>query len=86
MRPRLVFTHKAWFGWCPVYLADPHTEAPSITPRWPWANALLRGWAAACDVVEAAMRRRDPNAMLKIRMWHVREMRRPVVIERDPDA
>jgi hypothetical protein len=27
------FTHKGWFGICPVYLADLETDCPNLTPR-----------------------------------------------------
>jgi hypothetical protein len=27
------FTHKGWFGVCPVYIRDLETDAPGITPR-----------------------------------------------------
>lgn len=27
------FTHKGWFGLCPVYFADLESEAPHVHPR-----------------------------------------------------
>lgn len=28
-----LFTHKGWFGLCPVYAADLGTDCPHLTPR-----------------------------------------------------
>lgn len=38
------FTHKGWFGICPVYLADLESDAPLIDPRH-WVLAPLM-WAS----------------------------------------
>lgn len=27
------FTHKGWFGICPIYIADIETDCPALTPR-----------------------------------------------------
>jgi hypothetical protein len=36
------FTHKGWFGVCPVYLGDLDTEIPSVTPRYDsWVFTFL---------------------------------------------
>lgn len=29
----VTFTHKGWFGICPVYFAEPYSQAPYIEPR-----------------------------------------------------
>ena len=34
------FTHKGWFGICPVYLGDLDREPVQIAPRW-WAVVPL---------------------------------------------
>ena len=34
------FTHKGWFGVCPVYLAEIETDAPLVEPRH-WVFAPL---------------------------------------------
>jgi hypothetical protein len=35
------FTHKGWFAFCPVILANPWSECPTVAPRWPALNFLL---------------------------------------------
>ena len=27
------FTHKGWFGVCPVHIADPDSKEPTVAPR-----------------------------------------------------
>jgi hypothetical protein len=40
------WTHKGWFGFCPVYLADDGDGGLMLTPRRWWFNPLyyLSGW------------------------------------------
>lgn len=33
MTPPVTFTHKGWFGLCPVYIGDINTEGPCLDPR-----------------------------------------------------
>lgn len=33
MKHTQLFTHTAWFGVCPVYVADLDTDCPHMTPR-----------------------------------------------------
>jgi hypothetical protein len=35
------YTHKGWFGICPVYIANPYHECPTLTPRAWWAAPLM---------------------------------------------
>lgn len=35
------FTHKGWFGLCPVYIAETYTECPHLEPRYPFTEWLL---------------------------------------------
>lgn len=36
------FTHKGWFGICPVYVGDLETDCPNVTPRWEnWVTTAL---------------------------------------------
>jgi hypothetical protein len=37
----LTFTHKGWFGICPVYFKDLESEAPFVVPRHPILAPLL---------------------------------------------
>lgn len=36
---KIAFTHKGWFGLCPIYMKDIDTDCPMIEPRIP-----LTGW------------------------------------------
>lgn len=35
------FTHRGWFGICPVYLANLHSDAPMVHERRPWMLPLM---------------------------------------------
>ena len=35
------FTHKGWFGLCPVYMADVETESCRLEPRIPFTGWLI---------------------------------------------
>lgn len=36
---KIQFTHKGWFGLCPIYLANVDSDAPYIEPRF-----MLTSW------------------------------------------
>jgi hypothetical protein len=36
------YTHRGWFGFCPIYLRDTYTNNPSITPRRAWLMPVLK--------------------------------------------
>lgn len=38
---KATYTHKGWFGICPVYLAKIETDAPVVEPRWRFLGCLL---------------------------------------------
>lgn len=40
MKPTL-FTHKGWFGFCPIYLADTYSEGPTVVERRPLFIPLM---------------------------------------------
>jgi len=40
MKITVIYTHKGWFGLCPVYFANLQSEAPTIDPRH-WALGWL---------------------------------------------
>ena len=29
----MIYTHKGWFGFCPVYLAEPQSSCPDVVER-----------------------------------------------------
>lgn len=35
------YSHKGWFGFCPVYVNAPYSGCPSVCPRWPWLMPLM---------------------------------------------
>lgn len=37
----ITYTHKGWFGLCPVYISEPHSVEPGIEPRYPCTDWLL---------------------------------------------
>lgn len=62
MDEQIHFTHKGWFGICPVYFADTYSDAPVVDPRhWSLAPLFwLSEWlfTLAFIVIEMA----DPDA------------------------
>ena len=37
----MYYTHYGWFGFCPVYIADPWGRCPNVTYRHPILKPLL---------------------------------------------
>lgn len=38
----MTYTHKGWFGICPVYFSRPESDAPGIDPRhWAFIPLML---------------------------------------------
>jgi hypothetical protein len=35
------YTHKGWFGFCPVYLRNTFTSNPGVMPRYRWLTPVL---------------------------------------------
>lgn len=35
------YTHKGWFGICPIYLRNPDSDCPTVAPRWNWVVPLF---------------------------------------------
>lgn len=36
-----VWTHNGWFGFCPVKIAEPYSDAPTLAARWWWLGWLF---------------------------------------------
>lgn len=36
------YTHYGWFGFCPVYLANPFSHCPDVVARKAWLHWLLK--------------------------------------------
>lgn len=37
----ITFTHKGWFGVCPVYIANLDSDMPALAARHPWLEPLM---------------------------------------------
>lgn len=38
---KIEFTHKGWFGLCPVYMSKPFSGCPEIEPIYPFTDWLM---------------------------------------------
>jgi len=36
------YSHKGWFGFCPIYVNNPYSNCPDVCPRRPWLMPLMR--------------------------------------------
>ena len=36
------YSHRGWFGFCPIYVNNPHGKCPDVCPRHPWLMPLMR--------------------------------------------
>ena len=36
------YSHRGWFGFCPVYVDKPFSGSPTVCPRHPWLMPLMR--------------------------------------------
>jgi hypothetical protein len=67
-----LFTHKGWFGICPVYIGDLDTDAPRLTPRLDNAfGEFLFGVShgahkLAFTVIDALCPKCDPGFLLLV--------------------
>jgi hypothetical protein len=50
---KVPFTHKGWFGLCPVYIADADTDRPRLETRIPMTEWLIHLSAAIYDLLAA---------------------------------
>lgn len=50
---QIPFTHKGWFGLCPVYMADVETDSVRLEPRIPFTGWLINVSAAIFDLLQA---------------------------------
>jgi hypothetical protein len=41
MEAECLYTHKGWFGVCPIYLADTYTDGPTLIERRPLFRPLM---------------------------------------------
>lgn len=72
------FTHKAFFGFCPILMSDIDDIAPIIEPRWSFLNPLLILNEVIADVMIRVQSKRDPSYEPKFPVWGVKQMRKPI--------
>lgn len=36
------YSHRGWFGFCPIYVNNPYGRCPDVCPRHPWLMPLMR--------------------------------------------
>jgi hypothetical protein len=58
---KAVYTHKGWFGPCPVYLGALTTECPNVMARHPAFDWLFDVVATFCDGVDWLLGKINPN-------------------------
>jgi hypothetical protein len=46
MKVTISYTHKGWFGLCPVYFANLDSESPNVEPRH-WSLAWIMDFSEA---------------------------------------
>jgi hypothetical protein len=56
-----VFTHRGWFGVCPVYIGDTYTQAPTLVERRAWLRPLYVFSEALQGLCCAVLSRLDPE-------------------------
>lgn len=52
----ITYTHKGWFGLCPVYIAEPGSIDPYIEARRPYLGWLLDLSEIACAMASGVPR------------------------------
>jgi hypothetical protein len=64
------FTHKGWFMWCPIKIAEPDSHAPTVAARWlilePWFTVNEAWQALMIFVLSSLNPDYEPMFMLKI--------------------
>ena len=41
MMDEITYTHKGWFGLCPVYIESPYSDEPGMEARYPYTDWLM---------------------------------------------
>lgn len=78
MQKYVQFTHKGWFGLCPVIIGEPH-GACYMDCRWEWLNFWLDLQCSIFDVAVSIKQFFDPY--YETEGWRILltgELRRPI--------
>lgn len=87
MKVTLKFTHRGWFGICPVYVSDPEGWAPVIEPRHLLLTLLFWVSEAAIETIHLVRRAMDPQYEGMYFLLITGELEKPYVVEaEDADA
>ena len=73
----VTFTHKGWFGLCPIYISEPYSEGPTLEPRIPYTGWFLDLQADIYGIFFNLVQDEDP-------MWPIKitgELKKPVVMD-----
>lgn len=64
------YTHRGWFGFCPIYIGQPYSYCPDIIARRRWLQPLLDLNVWLQEVAISVCRLMDPywSPMWKIRL------------------
>lgn len=80
------YTHRGWFGFCPVYLGGLTTECPSVMPRHYIFDPLLTLVCALCDAADWALEKINPNGPgLQVGFLVTDELDNPITKQHEVD-
>ena len=77
MMDEITYTHKGWFGLCPVYLAEPHSYEPTMEARYPYTAWLIEVSALVYGIFFKLRMDHDP-------MWPIKvtgKLKEPIIAE-----
>lgn len=80
MMDEITYTHKGWFGLCPVYISEPHSVEPGIEPRYPCTDWLLTVSAWICSWDFRFVEGDDKDLPIRV----TGELEDPFVVEYEP--
>ena len=73
------FTHKGWFGVCPVYYADIEADCPMVDPRLPRLfMPLLLFSSFMYQVVMACVMAIDPSVYVGFPLYITGALEKPI--------
>ena len=77
----MVFTHKGWFGLCPVYLNADEGEGMDVAARKPWLEWWFEANLFVWDVVDLVYQYINPEYEPKFVFSNVIKLDTPVETE-----
>lgn len=80
---RCTYTHYGWIGVCPVYIADPYSETPTIDARRWWLEPLHDFSIMMFGAVNFIMACMNPGHEDYFPLWISGELDKPITQEYD---